>query len=386
MPLRVELVRRVFLYIAIIAAAQPDRAQQSASFYQSPGTKKMAELLQKIYRENDWKADPNKPAERAAYYKALLTKNLKPEDEVIARRTLASELLRAGDSEGAVKALEELRRICQEKAIQLSPEAEREITSLLAISYLRLGEQENCAHMHGQRSCIFPIKGSGIHSLPRGAEGAVREYTALLNEDPHDALARWLLNVAYMQLGRYPRDVPTAWLVPEKLFKSDAALPEFPDVAMFAGLDVTGHSGGAIMQDFDGDGLLDVMVSSSGPLDQLRLFHNNGDGTFSDRTRESGLTGEVGGLNIVATDYNNDGHPDVLVLRGGWWGKYGEYPMSLLRSNGNGTFDDVTEAAGLMSLHPTQTAAWADYDNDGWLDLFVGHETEKATGPDGPHP
>ncbi len=56
--------------------------------------------------------------------------------------------------------------------------------------------------------------------------------------------------------------------------------------------------------------------------------------------------------------------------------------MSLLRNNGNGTFDDVTEEAGLMSLHPTQTAAWADYDNDGWLDLFVGHESL----PDDPHP
>src|SRR5271154_840051 len=119
MPLRIELVRRVFLYIAILAAAQPDRAQQSVSFYQSPGTKKMAELLQKIYRENDWKADPNKPAERAAYYKALLTKNLKPNDEVLVRKTLASELLRAGDSEGAVNALLELRKVCTQKAVKL---------------------------------------------------------------------------------------------------------------------------------------------------------------------------------------------------------------------------------------------------------------------------
>jgi hypothetical protein len=375
--------RGIFFWVLATLAVTSGRPQQSAPFYQSPGTKKMADFLQKIYRDNDWKADPNKPAERAAYYKSILLNNqLKPEDEVLARRTMASELLRAGDSEGAVDALEELRKICAEKAIKLPPEAERQITSLLAISYLRLGEQENCAHMHGQRSCIFPIKGSGIHSLPRGAEGAVREYTALLNQDPHDALARWLLNVAYMQLGRYPRDVPAKWLVPEKLFNSDAALPEFPDVAMFAGLDMTGRSGGAIMEDFDGDGYLDIMVSSSGPLDQLRLFHNNGDGTFTERTKEAGLTGEIGGLNIVSTDYNNDGHPDVLVLRGGWWGKYGEYPMSLLRNNGNGTFDDVTEEAGLMSLHPTQTAAWADYDNDGWLDLFVGHESAAND----PHP
>jgi hypothetical protein len=377
MLLRVSVARLLLLATLLAMSGRVVRGQ-AGSFYQSPGTKKMAELLQKIYQETDWKADPNKPAERVKYYRWLLTQNLKPNDEIVARQTLASELLRAGDSDGAVKTLEDLRKFCAAKSISLPPEAVRQITSLLAISYLRLGEQENCAHMHGQRSCIFPIKGSGVHSLPRGAEGAVREYTALLNQNPHDALARWLLNVAYMQLGRYPRDVPAQWLVPEKLFKSDASLPEFPDVAMFAGLDVAGHSGGAIMEDFDGDGLLDIMVSSSGPRDQLRLLHNNGDGTFSDWTQRAGLTGEIGGLNIVSTDYNNDGHPDVLVLRGGWWGKYGEYPMSLLKNNGNGTFDDVTEEAGLMSLHPTQTAAWADYDNDGWLDLFVGHESTKA--------
>ncbi len=51
---------------------------------------------------------------------------------------------------------------------------------------------------------------------------------------------------------------------------------------------MTGHAGGVVMEDFDGDGLLDLMISSSGPLDQLRFFHNNGDGTFTDRTREAG--------------------------------------------------------------------------------------------------
>ena len=124
-----------------------------------------------------------------------------------------------------------------------------------------------------------------------------------------------------------------------------------------SGLDINGHAGGVLVEDFDGDGLLDVMVSSSGPLDQMHLFHNNGDGTFRDVTAGSGLMGETGGLNLVLTDYNNDGHPDVLVLRGGWWGKQGCYPMSLLRNNGDGTFDDVTEEAGLLSAAPTNTAS-----------------------------
>ena len=87
----------------------------------------------------------------------------------------------------------------------------------------------------------------------------------------------------------------------------------------------------------------------------------------------------LAGWTPISTDYNNDGHPDLLVLRGGWWAEHGKYPMSLLRNN-EVTFDDVTEEAGLLSLHPTQTAAWADYDNDGWLDLFVGHETAGKEG------
>src|SRR5207248_275212 len=201
----------------------------------------------------------------------------------------------------------------------------------LALAYLRLGEQQNCLQHHTQNSCIFPITGSGIHANKRGAEGAIRELTATLERDRNNWLAQWLLNIAYMQSGQYPGGVPPQWLAPPNLFKSEYDLGRFPEVAASAGVNVTGHAGGAIMEDFDGDGLLDLMVSSSGPLDQLHFFHNSGDGTFSDRTREAGLTGELGGLNLMAADFDNDGHIDLLVLRGGWWREHGKYPMSLLR-------------------------------------------------------
>ncbi len=356
----------------------------AATAYQSAGTKAMQLRLEDIFRRSDGKLDPSKQAERVSYYKQLLNaRKLSPADEALVQQQIAVEQLGAGDSEGAVDTLEHLRGDLAASHIALPPAAERSLGAQLAISYLRLGEQQNCAAMgHGQKACVFPLRASAQHKLPRGAEGAVRECAALLAKSPDDAQSRWLLNIAYMQLGRYPQDVPKQWLIPASRFDSEYPLPDFADVAGAAGVDVMGHAGGVILEDFDGDGWLDIMVTSSGPLDPMHLFHNDGDGTFSDVSAKAGLTGETGGLNLVLTDYNNDGHPDVLVLRGGWWGRQGVYPMSLLRNNGDGTFDDVTVEAGLLSPHPTQTAAWADFDNDGWLDLIVTHEST----PDDPHP
>ena len=130
-----------------------------------------------------------------------------------------------------------------------------------------------------------------------------------------------------------------------------------------------------IFDDLDGDGNLDILISGIGFQDPLRLFHNNADGTFTERSKEAGLGSEMGGLNIVQADYNNDGHTDVFVLRGGWMGKAGVFPSSLLRNNGDGTFTDVTKEAGLLRFGPTQTAVWLDYNNDGLLDLFVAYES-----------
>ena len=375
-PLRLIAPFALVATMVLVLAAQPGPSENEP--YQSPGTKKMAALLDQIYREQDWKTDPNKAAERAAHLREDLANNPSLRDELKIREVLAENLLKAGDSAGAIEQLEKILAMCKEKGIVLTPVFDKLVHDNLAISYLRLGEQENCLHYHGQDSCLYPIKGGGVHVARRGAEGAFRELTSALERDPNDLKSRWLLNIAAMTLGKYPDDVPEKWRVPPSTFAAEYDIGRFNEVATDVGLFINNHSGGVAMEDFDGDGLLDLMVSGSGPRDQLRLFHNNGDGTFSDRTREAGLTGELGGLNIVVTDYNNDGHPDVLVLRGGWWGQNGKYPMSLLRNNGNGTFDDVTEEAGLLSLHPTQAAGWADYDNDGWLDLYVGHEANTA--------
>ena len=353
----------------------------------------MQKRLQGIYAASDWRGDPNKPAERAAYYGKLLAGGKLSATEMLqVLLQQGTEFLQAGENNSAISVVERMRAIAAAKQIQLPQDFDLKLRNLAGTAYLRLGEQENCAAMAAasgsngaenngsaaRHACIFPLRPEAVHRLQRGAEGAVREFTGLLEINPQDDESQWLLNLAYMQLGRYPQDVPARWLVPEARFQSQADLGEFPSVAAAAGLTTNAHSGGVVMEDLDGDGLLDIVVTSSGPLDQMRLFHNNGDGSFSDRTAQAGLLGETGGLNLIATDYDNDGHIDLLVLRGGWWSQYGQYPMSLLRNRGDGTFDDVTIKAGLDSASPTQTAAWADYDGDGWVDLFVGHESETA--------
>lgn len=73
-------------------------------------------------------------------------------------------------------------------------------------------------------------------------------------------------------------------------------------------------------------------------------------------------------------DYNNDGYLDIFLMRGGWFDIYLKHPNSLLRNNGNGTFTDVTKEAGLLTFYPTHTSSWADYNLDGYVDLFVAAE------------
>ena len=288
---------------------------------------------------------------------------------------LGNELLSAGRTDEALAELIGLREALARAGARLGERTSRGLGTLMATAYLRQGEQDNCLARHGPDSCLMPIQGSGVHVDPAGSTGAIKELVALLEADPDDLASRWLLNLAHMTLGSYPDGVPEAWLVPPSLFGAQAAIERFPNVASRAGVDVKGLSGGVVIDDIDRDGRLDIVASAWGLRDPLRYFHNDGDGRFSDRSDAAGLTGEVGGLNLLHADYDNDGYVDLLVLRGGWLQEQGKLPNSLLRNNGDGTFDDVTEQAGLLSFHPTQTAAWLDYDNDGWLDLFIGNES-----------
>jgi hypothetical protein len=297
-----------------------------------------------------------------------------PVAETFPRRvTLADALLSLGDVDGAIEQYE----ACRSMAVaERDDEVVANMTRYLALAWLRAGERANCVANHNAQSCILPFGPDAVHRDRRGSERALAELEPLLRANPDDFAAVWLGNVAHMTLGSWPEKVPPRWRIPASAFASEDDVGRFPDVAPQLGLATFGRAGGSVMDDFDGDGRLDVLVSSSGPDEPLALFRQQPDGTFRDVADEVGLAGQVGGLNCFARDLDDDGRLDLLVQRGAWMHRFGEIPNSLLMQQADGTFVDRTLEAGIEIAAPSQVAAFADVDLDGDLDLFLGYESQ----------
>ncbi len=288
-------------------------------------------------------------------------------------------LLRLGRTLEAIETYEFVRDALPSFREQVSTnemgEYQKQVNRALAVAHLRRGETDNCVFCQTGESCILPIAGGGIHTRPSGSQEAIKYLERLLEQRPESVADRWLLNLSHMTLGSYPSGVPSEYLIPTERFESERDFPRFPNIAAALGLDTFGLAGGAIVDDFDRDGFLDIVVSDWNPSVSLRYFRNVGDGSFEDRSEQAGFAGLLGGLNLKQADYDNDGDLDILVLRGGWMGRMSSHPNSLLQNDGQARFRDVTFAVGLGDIHlPTQTAEWADYDNDGDLDLYIGNE------------
>jgi enediyne biosynthesis protein E4 len=164
-----------------------------------------------------------------------------------------------------------------------------------------------------------------------------------------------------------------------------ATLPQLVDITDSTGIKfehlsssdkkyiVESMSGGVALIDYDRDGLPDIYFTNAPTVDMAlagkkargALYHNNGDGTFTDVTDKAGVGFPCFAMGAVVGDYNNDGWPDLLVTCLGG--------VVLYRNNGDGTFTDVTKQAGLNDTQFATGAAFGDYDGDGWTDLFVSH-------------
>ena len=129
---------------------------------------------------------------------------------------------------------------------------------------------------------------------------------------------------------------------------------------------------GVCLLDYDNDGWLDIFVVNGSTFEaqdgketppHAALFHNNHNGTFTEVAKMAGVTNDRWGIGCAAADYDNDGWPDIFVSN---WGK-----NRLYHNNHNGTFSDVAERAGVTLGNWSSAATWGDYDGDGKLDLFV---------------
>ena len=315
-----------------------------ARFWEHPG--------RDVIQEADQKLEEGKlPAQFSAYL----------------RMAKASCWIYEGDPQRAFEELVLLRRE-MEKNHAVAEKYLYTLIYLQAVTSLRRGETENCVKCRGEGSCILPLSPAARHADQSGSRLAVKYFAEYLDKFPDDLEVRWLLNVAHMTLGEYPDGVDPRYRISlAKYERSEFSIGRFRDIGHLVGINRLNMAGGAILDDFDNDGLLDLVFTTSDPTQSMAYFRNAGDGTFEDCTKRAGLSDQLGGLNCVQADFNNDGFLDIFIPRGAWL----TTPMrpSLLKNNGNNTFTDVTAESGLIHPMNSDTCQWADFNNDGWLDI-----------------
>ena len=188
---------------------------------------------------------------------------------------LGETYLRHGKNEQAVALLAEALEVAVTGG--RSQAIVQRVRRTLGVAHMRVGETGHCIAMHNPESCLFPIQGSGVWSNPAGAIQAAALFVEFLEHEPDDLGVRWLLNIAHQVSGTHPAGVPPEYLIPLSTFETEQRIGRFSEIAGGLGLDTFNLAGGAIMDDLDGDGWLDLFTSTQSFCETVRYFHNSGE-------------------------------------------------------------------------------------------------------------
>ena len=273
-----------------------------------------------------------------------------------------------------------------EKVLELEPN-NLEAMLQLGLAEFRLGEADKAAErfeniIQNYRRHSGAYYYLGVYHLRHGdPEKAVANFRESLRLKPRDPETLWNLWTAYAKLGGYPEDLPEEFKIgvsgQPSAVRNKSPLTDnrqlvtdnsFTDVAPDLNMDKVDGGRGSAWGDYDNDGDLDIVAV--GTYQPHVLYRNNGDGTFTDVAEQAGIADPRGGWGSLFADYDNDGYPDLYITRGGW---SGAAENTLYHNNGDGTFTDVTHTAGVADPQSSFCAAWADYDNDGDIDLYIAN-------------
>ena len=268
-----------------------------------------------------------------------------------------------------------------EKVLELEPN-NLEAMLQLGLAEFRLGEAdkaserfENIIQNYRRHSGAYYYL--GVYHLRHGnPEKAVTNFKEALRLKPRDPETLWNLWTAYAKLGGYPAELPEEFRIvggnsDSRLLTGNRQLATdnyFTDIAPDLKMDKVDGGRGSAWGDYDNDGDLDIVAV--GTYQPHVLYRNNDDGTFTNVADQAGVADPRGGWGSLFADYDNDGFPDLYITRGGW---SGAAENTLYHNNGDGTFTDVTHTAGVADPQSSFCAAWADYDNDGYLDLYIAN-------------
>ena len=200
-------------------------------------------------------------------------------------------------------------------------------------------------------------------------------YRRVAEVNPGNIWAKWNLSLAVELAGGDGSSLPAELQIAYPAPDGSLSPVRFFDVARELGVDKLSHGRGAAWVDFDNDGLYDLFCAGIG--DPHSLYRNKGGGVFTDVTSDTGLQDPRGGWAALAADFDNDGDEDLYVTRDGWMGRG---LNSLYLNEGSVSFADAGVRLGVADGSDSFTAAAADYDKDGYLDIYVANGVSTPEG------